>query len=190
MKEPRKIDEPVTEQDLLDLRACFDPKYIQWRTLQRGQSQGGKWYVKVLAYVDSRAIQDRLDKTLGPWNWTTAIRPVEGGVVCELSIKVNGEWITKTDGASYTDIEAFKGGISSALRRAAVHWGIGRYLYDLGESFGAEIRESAPPTPERYAPWWHQESEGKGRDRKTLFYWHDPMLPNKYLPDGAHYPWE
>ena len=51
-------------------------------------------------------------------------------MVCNLSIRVGGEWISKEDGAPFTDFEAFKGGISDALKRAAVKYGIGRYLYD------------------------------------------------------------
>lgn len=42
------------------------------------------------------------------------------------------EWVTKADGAGDSDVEAEKGAISDALKRAAVKWGIGRYLYDLG----------------------------------------------------------
>ena len=43
----------------------------------------------------------------------------------------NGSWVTKSDSADYTDIEEIKGGASSALKRAAAVWGIGRYLYYL-----------------------------------------------------------
>jgi hypothetical protein len=53
------------------------------------------------------------------------------GVKCRLSIRVGDEWITKEDGAANTSIEGVKGGISQALRRAAVKFGIGRYLYNL-----------------------------------------------------------
>lgn len=37
----------------------------------------------------------------------------------------------QTDGAENTDIEPVKGGLSDAYKRAAVKWGIGRYLYDM-----------------------------------------------------------
>ncbi len=42
---------------------------------------------------------------------------------------VSGEWVEKQDGSGPTDMEPFKGGISGALKRAAVAWGIGRELY-------------------------------------------------------------
>lgn len=55
----------------------------------------------------------------------------EHGVIAAIAIKnpETGEWIEKQDGAGATDMEPFKGGISGALKRAAVAWGIGRELY-------------------------------------------------------------
>lgn len=50
-----------------------------------------------------------------------------GGVECGISIKIDGEWITKWDAAENTQVEAVKGGRSGAMKRAAVQWGIGRY---------------------------------------------------------------
>ncbi len=52
-------------------------------------------------------------------------------MICYLSIRCDGEWVTKSDGAGDTNIEAEKGGISDALKRAAQKFGIGRYLYYL-----------------------------------------------------------
>jgi hypothetical protein len=53
-------------------------------------------------------------------------------VYLSTSLRINGEWIEKQDGAQVTDYEAVKGGISSAFKRvAASGWGIGRYLYDV-----------------------------------------------------------
>ena len=50
------------------------------------------------------------------------------------------EWITKYDGAPNTDIEAVKGGLSDASKRAAVQWGIGRYLYGM-ESVWVDVEQ-------------------------------------------------
>lgn len=84
------------------------------------------------AYITNRAIMDRLDAVCGPENWRNeyAAGP-DGGVLCGLSVRVGDEWVTKWDGAENSDIEPVKGGLSNAMRRAAVQWGIGRYLYDL-----------------------------------------------------------
>src|SRR5690606_35602811 len=56
---------------------------------------------------------------------------VNGRTICKLGINVDGAWVWKSDGAGDTQVEAEKGGISDAFKRAAVKWGIGRYLYDL-----------------------------------------------------------
>ena len=75
---------------------------------------------------------DRLDEVLGPENWRDEYQPGPmGGLICGISLRVNGDWITKWDGAENTQFEEVKGGLSAAFKRAAVKWGIGRYLYKL-----------------------------------------------------------
>ena len=109
--ELKKLCEPFPEQD------------IEWRVQSCGQKKAEFW-VKVLAYVTNRAIMERLDNVVGPENWQNLFREWsvgnQHGVLCGLSIRVEKEWITKYDGAENTDIEAIKGGISSAMKRAAV----------------------------------------------------------------------
>jgi hypothetical protein len=74
---------------------------------------------------------DRLDAVLGAENWQDRYEFHGVRTICYLSIRIEDEWITKGDGAGDSDVEAEKGAISDALKRAAVKWGIGRYLYDL-----------------------------------------------------------
>lgn len=74
----------------------------------------------------------RLDDVCGPAGWQCRYPHANGKTVCEIGIKVDGEWLWKADGAGDTDYEAEKGAMSDAFKRAAVRWGIGRYLYDLG----------------------------------------------------------
>lgn len=106
----------------------FPVDEVQWRV---GKVSKDKPSGMALAYVDGRTIMDRLDTVVGPMNWSTKFITHDKGILCELSLCIGGQWVTKTDGADNTDIEAVKGGISSALKRAAVSWGMGRYLYDL-----------------------------------------------------------
>lgn len=89
-------------------------------------------------YVKSRAIQSRLDAVVGPYHWKPEYmlwHTVEGkgSQLCGIAIYIEerGEWLQKWDGAENTDVEPVKGGISDAFKRAAVTWGIGRYLYDI-----------------------------------------------------------
>ena len=70
-------------------------------------------------------------------------------MICSLSCKVGDNWITKADGAGDTDIEGEKGGISDALKRAAVVWGIGRYLYHPS-AFDSNHKPAKWATPEGY----------------------------------------
>jgi len=111
------------------LAAPFPSTDIEWRA---GSTNKAKTSALALAYITSRAVMNRLDEVVGPENWRDEYRSgPQGGVVCQLSLRLNGEWLAKEDGADNTDFEAVKGGLSDALKRAAVKWGIGRYLYQL-----------------------------------------------------------
>lgn len=86
-----------------------------------------------LAYLDARDVMDRLDLVCGQHNWQDSFaETAKGRVLCKIGIKVGDDWVWKSDGAGETAVEGEKGGISDALKRAAVHWGVGRYLYRLG----------------------------------------------------------
>lgn len=112
----------------LELFKPFEGSEIGWRV---GASNQAKTSSLALAYVDSRAVMRRLDIVLGPMNWTDSYLFGDKAVVCTLSLKIGNEWVSKEDGSDQTDVEAAKGGISTAFKRAAVKFGVGRYLYDL-----------------------------------------------------------
>lgn len=111
------------------LAAHFPKDAVSWRA-QTLTKDGKK--ALALAYIDARDVMERLDKVAGPENWQSSYTETPAGrVICTLSIRIGDEWISKSDGSGSTDIEAEKGGISGALKRAAVSWGIGRYLYEM-----------------------------------------------------------
>lgn len=110
------------------LCAEFPKEAISWRA-QTLTQDGTK--AMALAYIDARDVMDRLDEVVGFENWQDRYEFHGARTICYLSIRVNGEWITKADGAGDSDVEAEKGAISDALKRSAVKWGIGRYLYHL-----------------------------------------------------------
>lgn len=147
---------------------------IEWRIQQAGKSNNKIW-AKVLAYVTNRAIMKRLDEVCGKAGWRNEYRdiPNNGGVECGISIKVDGEWITKWDAAENTQVEAVKGGRSGAMKRAAVQWGIGRYLYNLEEGFAIVSAERAPG-------FHYAKTKDVG-----VFYWKPPSLPSWALPAGC-----
>jgi hypothetical protein len=95
-------------------------------------------------YLDSRAIQKRLDDAVGAMNWTNEFMLWQDkSQICGIGLydAERGAWVMKYDGAENTDIEPVKGGLSDSFKRAAVLWGIGRYLYDM-ESIWVEIEPS------------------------------------------------
>ena len=114
------------------------------------QSRPGKGST-LLHYIDARSVMKRLDDVVGMANWQTKIIETASGtrVLCELSVKIEGEWITKTDGSGDTDFEKEKGAISRALCRAATHFGIGRYLYNPA-AFDRNNTPATWATPEGY----------------------------------------
>ena len=85
---------------------------------------------KIFHYLDARQVQNRLDEVVGNENWQTHYSEVCGSFCCTLSVKIDDEWISKSNGAGETSVEGIKGGYSDAFKRAAVGFGIGRYLYD------------------------------------------------------------
>lgn len=110
------------------LAVPFLPSEIEWRI-----SATNKDKTKGIAvpYITNRAIMNRLDSIFGIFGWKNEFVANDKSKICGISIKFGDEWYTKYDGADDTNIEATKGGISNAMKRAAVQWGIGRYLYKL-----------------------------------------------------------
>jgi len=108
------------------LRKPIQPNEIEWRVQS---AKGGK--TTIVPYIQSRAVMNRFDDAFGPEGWQDTYREWKGkGVMCTLSVKTDDGWISKEDGADDTAIESTKGGISDALKRAAVKWGMGRDLYE------------------------------------------------------------
>jgi len=204
----------MSDQDLATaLQDKFLPSEVDWRVQSSGDKGNGP-FAKVLAYIDARAIQNRLDSVAGAGGWRVEQPiPVHGsapfisykfdgkwdrykigspstkdkatdvvtlgildsaltGFLTGISIKIDGEWVTRWDGADVTDIESFKGGLSSSFKRAAAQWGIGRYLYDLKEGWAIfdhpHVKKSC-----------HKDKIGNNWRE-----WLPPKLPDWALPDG------
>jgi len=96
--------------------------------LPRAQS-GGK--ALGLAYIDARSVMRRLDAVVGPENWSFDFDVLSpDGKMVKGRLTVLG--VTKCDaGEAAQEDEVLKSAVSDALKRCAVHFGIGRYLYYL-----------------------------------------------------------
>lgn len=116
------------------LQAPFQPWEVKTRT------QG-----KVIAYITARTVMNRLDNVLGPANWWAEYTPHEDSVLCRLTIRLpDGSTLTKADAGAYAGMadagDDDKSGYSDAIKRAAVQFGVARYLYNEGvPDFAATI---------------------------------------------------
>ena len=113
------------------LAAPFEPTEIKFKP----QSVKGNRAL-ALAYLDSRAVMDRLDDVLGTEGWMDEYHLLpDGSVMCKLQLHLGGNWVTKMDVGSMSEQpdggDRMKAAFSDALKRAAVKFGIGRYLYRL-----------------------------------------------------------
>jgi hypothetical protein len=121
------------------LSAPFEDSDIEWRLQYANEEKG---IGIAVPYVTNRAIQQRLDKVAGAGGWKNEYIPWHSdgkkqSQLCGISIFFDdrNEWITKYDGAEDSDIEPVKGGLSDSMKRAAVQWGVGRYLYNMDTVF-------------------------------------------------------
>jgi hypothetical protein len=122
----------VITRDITDaLAAPFEPREVKFKPQLVKNNKA-----MAIAYVDARVIEDRLDDVLGPENWQDEYEVLnDGSVTCRLRVKLGAEWVTKMDVGSLSEQpdsgDRLKAAFSDALKRTAVKYGIGRYLYRL-----------------------------------------------------------
>lgn len=151
---------------LQQLRAPFAPNRIEWRIQSCGTKSDGSVWAKCLAYIDNRSAMERLDEVYGEdWSHKEEFKQIGNSAVCTVTISIAGSRsvsgsceveLNKSD-----DIDPFKSGASGAMKRAVVNLGIGRYLYDLPETWAVIAEDGA--------------NVGKTKDG-TKFRWNPPVL--------------
>ena len=152
------------------------------------QFEPGSVRIKVLGgrqvrYVTARTVMNRLDEVVGPWNWWDTYEACDRGVVCHLTIRLpDGETITKTDAGGFTKMPDAandeKSGFSSAFKRAAVKFGIARYLYGDGIPRFAGV--PAPSSRQALARPGNGTEQGQVPRKAT-----DPRTLAKLIQDGV-----
>lgn len=115
-----------TREVLEALGAPFPEDEVEF--LPRGNWEGK---ARALPYIDARSVMRRLDAVVGPANWSFDFDVLSpDGKMVRGKLTVLG--VTKCDaGEGSSEDEVLKSAVSDALKRAAVHFGIGRYLYYL-----------------------------------------------------------
>ena len=114
----------------------------------RVRSQGGRQ----LHYITARTAMNRLDAVLGPENWWDEYCPGENSVLCRLTVRLpDGSILTKADAGGYAGMpdsgDDDKSGFSDSFKRAAVKFGVGRYLYRDGVPDYSRERDPASVAP-------------------------------------------
>jgi hypothetical protein len=126
------------------LAAPFEPHEVKVRSAAGRQ----------LHYITARTAMNRLDNVLGPENWWDEYVPNENSVLCRLTIRLpDGSTLTKADAGGYAGMadsgDDDKSGYSDGFKRAAVKFGVARYLYRDGVPTFVQERVSvtAPAEP-------------------------------------------
>ena len=167
----------VVPDKLKELKVFFHEDELEWLPMKIGK-YNGEYRILLCPYMNRVAVMNRLDAVIGPENWQDEyITGPGGGVLCRLSIRINGEWITKCDGADNTQIEAIKGGLSDAFKRAATKWDVGRYLSQFPKMYGiinVKGKQNAKYKPKKGNVEW--------------FKYDIPPVPAEWLPPKKESP--
>lgn len=116
------------------LKRPFPKGAVKWKaqTTSRDETRA-----LAVAFIDARNVMERLDRTVGPQGWSDeyeiiAATPGEYVVECRLSVLgVIKADVGDSSATSSNSKNQAKAAYSDALKRAAVKFGIGRYLYAL-----------------------------------------------------------
>lgn len=133
-----------TEIDWQALGAPFPPKDVSFRI--QTTPKDGQTRALVVAYVDARAVADRLDEICGKEGWSFDWQPILTGTVDGKPAVLAAKGILTIGGVSKSDVgdagdtEPTKASVSDSLKRAAVLWGIGRYLYDMPRMYAETVK--------------------------------------------------
>lgn len=128
--------EPKTHREVFkELRRPFAPESVKFRADGKVQGDAAVGQVRCLSYIDSRLVSDRLNDVCGG-DWHDEYKVLIGsngqilGVECALTVM----GVTRTDVGEPGEALAAKRPkaiYSDSLKRAAVKFGIGCFLYAL-----------------------------------------------------------
>lgn len=113
----------LTEEVFLALAAPFPEDEIGF--LPRGGSGG---QAAAIPYVGAKTVMNRLDFVVKPQNWSFDWQAI-GGDCKRIKGTLTVCGVSKSDaGEANAEDEPLKSAVSDALKRCALHFGIGRYL--------------------------------------------------------------
>lgn len=103
---------------------------IRWRVSNTWEKAGVKWGMLV-GYIDARTAMDALDAMDPEWSAVHGQPIIVGSELIGVPCAITVQGVTRSDVGMPSSQEPIKGAYSDALKRAAVHFGIGRELYEL-----------------------------------------------------------
>lgn len=163
----------TAETILAQLKNPFPVNLLSYRI---GATTKNKDKAIPLFYITSRDIQKRLDEVVGMENWskTTELITTSSGLVAArttITIKLpDGSFISKDGIGEPTKVAGPLGAESQSFKRAAVNFGIARYLYFLNlgwqpidqyGNFKQDLRKLLPSwaTPDSNIKDWEEIAE-------------------------------
>jgi len=168
----------LTKEILNQLRAPFPVEDVHWKPQT---FNGDKTQALAVAYIDARDVMARLDKTVFG-NWEFRLTPDGLNMIGALTVC----GVTRSDvGSPGGSVEGImrKASASDALKRSAVMFGIGRYLYRLDATWCSyeenRRRLTQTPTMPRWATPDGYAAEMAGRR---------PPIPTEPPESDAHLP--
>ena len=146
------------------LQAPFPAHMVDWKP---GVMTKDRKRALMMPYIDARAVMDRLD-AICPEAWSFEVQPIESAKVPTMIGTLTVLGVSRSDvGEGDPSSEAgnsYKAAASDALKRCAVHFGIGRYLYDLPKIWAEWDDTKRQPKQKPELPEWakpdHERSAG------------------------------
>lgn len=144
------------------LQAPFPAHAVAWKPAAYSKD---RTRALMLAHIDARSVQDRLD-AICPDAWSFEIEVIPGTEHPTVKGRLTVLGVTREDigEAQPGDLGTLKAASSDALKRCAVQFGIGRYLYDLPKQWvdwnDARREAVSPPQLPDWARPDHERSPG------------------------------
>src|SRR6266849_6527361 len=173
---PAQAPDTSDARDILRrLAEVFDPRELSYKCQAVSKDR-----TRALAcwYLDPRAVMDRLDMVMGT-AWQDEYEVYDDGtVICKLSLWINSRIVVRSDvgGPNGSEIDkdgnvdatmAKKTAVSDSLKRAAVRFGIGRYVYQLDSQWcDWDDQRGEFKTAPRLPDWALPSGDGQTRERE------------------------
>ena len=184
-----RVVNPLTAEKIREFVAAlevpFDPSQIEWRvmnTTKNAQPMRGQ----VVPYADQRAYTDRLNGLFTPAGWTrkyaihtsanferTQDKKTVAKVLVSCELTIFGLGSHSATGEEFADDpNALTAAEAQAFKRAAVCFGLGRYLYYFSGTWVDLDEHKRPKTVPQLAGWatpagWRQGLRPRGATEKS-----------------------